>query len=63
MRSKGFGFGATNTLNVMADAMRLAFADRADWMADADFAPVPRKGLIATATWRCATTRSRRGCA
>ena len=47
--SKGFGFGATNTLNLMADAMRLAFADRADWMADADpgFAPVPVKGLIA----------------
>jgi gamma-glutamyltranspeptidase / glutathione hydrolase len=44
--SKGFGFGATNTLNVMADAMRLAFADRADWMADADFVPVPSKGLI-----------------
>ena len=44
--SKGFGFGATNTLNVMADAMRLAFADRAVWMADADFVPVPAKGLI-----------------
>jgi gamma-glutamyltranspeptidase/glutathione hydrolase len=46
--SKGFGFGATNTLNVMADAMRVAFADRADWMADADFVPVPSKGLIAS---------------
>ena len=46
--SKGFGFGATNTLTVMADAMRLAFADRADWMADADFVPVPAKGLIAS---------------
>jgi gamma-glutamyltranspeptidase/glutathione hydrolase len=44
--SKGFGFGATNTLNVMADSMRLAFADRAVWMADADFVPVPSKGLI-----------------
>ena len=32
----------------MADAMRLAFADRADWMADADFVPVPAKGLIAS---------------
>ncbi len=26
--SSGFGFGSVNTLNVMADAMRLAFADR-----------------------------------
>lgn len=42
----GFGFGSVNTLNVMADAMRLAFADRAVWMADADFVPVPSKGLI-----------------
>ena len=27
-------------------AMRLAFADRSIWMADADFVPVPTKGLI-----------------
>ena len=44
--SKGFGSGSVNTLNVMADAMRLAFADRGVWMADADFVPVPTKGLI-----------------
>ena len=30
----------------MAEAMRLAFADRADWMGDADFVPVPTKGLV-----------------
>jgi gamma-glutamyltranspeptidase/glutathione hydrolase len=30
----------------MAEAMRLAFADRADWMADADFVTVPTQGLI-----------------
>ncbi len=42
----GYGFGSTRTLNVMAEAMRVAFADRADWMADADFVPVPTKGLI-----------------
>jgi gamma-glutamyltranspeptidase / glutathione hydrolase len=42
----GYGFGSINTLNVMAEAMRLAFADRADWMADADFVPVPTRGLI-----------------
>ena len=45
----GFGFGAPQTLNVMADAMRLAFADRAVWMGDADFVPVPSRGLLAPA--------------
>jgi gamma-glutamyltranspeptidase/glutathione hydrolase len=44
--SKRFGFGSVNTLNVMADSMRLAFADRGVWMADADFVPVPTEGLI-----------------
>jgi gamma-glutamyltranspeptidase/glutathione hydrolase len=44
--SAGFGFGSVNTLNVMADAMRTAFADRANWMADNDFVQVPTRGLI-----------------
>jgi gamma-glutamyltranspeptidase / glutathione hydrolase len=44
--TKGYGFGSVNTLNVMADAMRLAFADRSVWMGDADFATVPVRGLI-----------------
>lgn len=43
---KGYGFGSPNTLNVMADAMRLAFADRGVWMGDADFVPVPARGLL-----------------
>jgi gamma-glutamyltranspeptidase/glutathione hydrolase len=43
---QGFGFASVNTLSAMADAMRLAFADRSIWMADADFVPVPTKGLI-----------------
>ena len=43
----GYGFGSVKTLNVMAEAMRLAFADRAIWMGDKDFVPVPTKGLIA----------------
>jgi gamma-glutamyltranspeptidase/glutathione hydrolase len=42
----GYGFGAVKTLNVMADAMRIAFADRGNWMADADFVPVPTRGLL-----------------
>jgi gamma-glutamyltranspeptidase/glutathione hydrolase len=44
--SKGYGFGSVNTANVMADAMRIAFSDRAIWMGDADFVPVPSKGLL-----------------
>ncbi|HEU0198974.1 MAG TPA: gamma-glutamyltransferase [Burkholderiaceae bacterium] len=43
---QGYGFGSTRTLNVMAEAMRIAFADRAVWMGDADFSFVPEKGLI-----------------
>jgi len=42
----GFGFGATRTLNTFIEAMRLAFADRAVWMGDADFVPVPVNGLL-----------------
>jgi gamma-glutamyltranspeptidase/glutathione hydrolase len=46
--SQGFGFGATNTLHVMIEAMRLAFADRSKWMGDADpgFCAVPTTGLL-----------------
>jgi gamma-glutamyltranspeptidase/glutathione hydrolase len=44
--NQGFGFGATRTLNVMIEAMRLAFADRAVWMGDEDFVYVPKVGLI-----------------
>ena len=45
--AQGFGFGAPKTLHVMIEAMRLAFADRAVWMGDEDFSPVPKAGLIA----------------
>jgi gamma-glutamyltranspeptidase/glutathione hydrolase len=45
--SQGFGFGATKTMHVMIEAMRLAFADRAMWMGDEDFVEVPKVGLIA----------------
>lgn len=44
--SQGFGFGSTKTLNVMMEAMRLAFADRAVWMGDEDFVDVPKQGLL-----------------
>ncbi len=45
--SQGYGFGTPKTANVMAESMRIAFADRAVWMGDADFVPVPSKGLLA----------------
>ena len=57
--SQGYGFGSVKTVNVMADAMRLAFADRSIWMGDADFVPVPGKGLLERRpTSACAARRS-----
>lgn len=44
--AQGFGFGSPTTLHVMTEAMRLAFADRAVWMGDEDFVPVPKVGLL-----------------
>jgi gamma-glutamyltranspeptidase/glutathione hydrolase len=44
--AQGYGSGALKTANVMADALRAAFADRAVWMGDADFVSVPAKGLL-----------------
>jgi gamma-glutamyltranspeptidase / glutathione hydrolase len=44
--AQGYGFGGPNTLHVMTEAMRLAFADRAVWMGDEDFVPVPKIGLL-----------------
>ena len=34
------------TLRLMGDASRLAFADRGRYMADSDFVPVPTAGLV-----------------
>jgi gamma-glutamyltranspeptidase/glutathione hydrolase len=44
--SQGFGFGSVKTATVMADAMRIAFADRSQWIGDIDFVPVPMRGLL-----------------
>jgi gamma-glutamyltranspeptidase/glutathione hydrolase len=43
---QGYGFGSTRTLNVMAEALRIGFAERAVWMGDADFSYVPARGLL-----------------
>jgi gamma-glutamyltranspeptidase/glutathione hydrolase len=43
---QGYGFGSTNTLNVMIEAGRLAYADRAIWIGDDDFVEVPTTGLL-----------------
>jgi gamma-glutamyltranspeptidase / glutathione hydrolase len=48
----GFGFGDFATLNVMLDAMRLSFADRAVWVGDDDCSgcpDVPMAGLLSDA--------------
>jgi len=42
----GFGFGKANTLHVMAEAMRIAWSDRAVWMGDEDLVEVPKRGLL-----------------
>ncbi len=34
------------TIHVMAEAMKLAFADRAEWLADPDFVKIPTSGLL-----------------
>ena len=44
--AQGYGFGSPKTLHVMAEAMRLAFADRAVWIGDDDDAPLPQRALL-----------------
>ena len=41
-----FGYQTPESLHVMAEAMKRAFADRAKFMADTDFVKVPVAGLI-----------------
>ncbi len=42
---KSMGPGSTEFIHLAAEAMKLAFADRAYWLGDPDIAPVPR-GLV-----------------
>lgn len=43
------GSGSAETLHLMAEAMKLAYADRSEHLGDADFWPVPVRGLISKA--------------
>jgi len=40
------GFGAAQTMHLMAEAMKRAYADRSEHMGDSGFTPVPISGLI-----------------
>lgn len=42
---KSLGAHSPDFVHIVAEAMKLAFADRAHWLGDPDFAPVPR-GLV-----------------
>lgn len=42
---KAMGAGSADFVHVVTEAMKLAFADRAHWLGDPDFTPVPR-GLV-----------------
>ncbi|HUR46715.1 MAG TPA: gamma-glutamyltransferase [Candidatus Saccharimonadales bacterium] len=44
---KAMGQNSPDFVHVITEAMKLAFADRAYWLGDPDFTPVPR-GLVAT---------------
>jgi len=45
---KSMGAGSADFIHVVTEALKLAFADRAHWLGDSDFAPVPR-GLVSSA--------------
>ncbi|WP_136248878.1 gamma-glutamyltransferase [Halomonas borealis] len=43
------GFGAADTMHLMAEAMKRAYADRAEYLGDTDFVEVPLDGLTSKA--------------
>jgi len=44
-----YGAGSAQALHVMAEAMKLAYADRSQWLGDPDFTDVPMRGLTSRA--------------
>ncbi len=43
------GFNSSETISLMAEAMKIAYADRAEFLGDPDFFPVPTERLISKA--------------
>lgn len=43
------GFGSAETIHLMAEAMKRAYADRSEFLGDSDFVGVPLKGLTSKA--------------
>ncbi len=43
------GFGAADTMHLMAEAMKRAYADRAEYLGDTDFVEVPLEGITSEA--------------
>ncbi len=43
------GHNSSQTLHLMVEAMKLAYADRSEYLGDSDFVPVPVKGLTSKA--------------
>jgi gamma-glutamyltranspeptidase/glutathione hydrolase len=41
-----FGPGSSRTIHLLAETMKNAFADRAEYLGDGDFVPIPVEGLI-----------------
>ena len=48
----GLGFNSSATVHLMGEAMRRAFADRAEWLGDPDFSDIPTAELTAEAYTR-----------
>ncbi|MBA6245267.1 MULTISPECIES: gamma-glutamyltransferase [Psychrobacter] len=46
---KDYGQNSAQTIHLMAEAMQLAYADRAEYLGDADFIDVPASGLTSQA--------------
>ncbi|WP_323011949.1 gamma-glutamyltransferase [Castellaniella sp.] len=44
-----WGAGSAQTVHHMAEAMKLAYADRSEYLGDTDFVPVPVAGLVSKA--------------
>lgn len=46
---KDYGQNSAQTIHLMAEAMQLAYADRAEYLGDSDFIDVPDSGLTSQA--------------